>query len=325
MKKFKIYALLATLAIGMASFSACSSNNNDDIPGTNGEGYEGNHGPDSLRVSSFDQVRFLQDNIVEVDSTGKFVQRVNGMVLNEADTTVLTVRVDSVGAALRKFMSWLSPDTKVVMTTPSAINAHADLTDGDGNIQETVYFKEVGEGNTIAEMSFKKGGVLKHFSKVLFVKKLPMLTDARSPYTVGQTEEYETFTDSKQKWLCVREAKDGTAGLLVYLSKDQDTNWGLSNIGNFASPSLAKAASEAMRADWDKFVGYFNALDRTLGRDDYYWIDDYRWYAVVFGFCAIRLYDGNIDWFDAIWWWKKENTKHCYFIQVRTFGLVNKE
>lgn len=324
MKKFKFYALLATLAIGMASFSACSSNNNDDIPGTNGEGYEGNHGPDSLRVTSFDQVRFLQDNIVEVDSTGKFVQRVNGMVLNEADTTVLTVRVDSVGAALHKFMSWLSPDTKVVMTTPSTINAHADLTDGNGNIQETVYFKEVGEGNTIAEMSFKKGGVLKHFSKVMFVKKLPVLTDARSPYTVGQTEEYEAYLSGKQKWLCIKEAKDGSAGLLVYLSGYKCSSQGTNNIGNFASPALAKAASETMRADWDKFVGYFNALDRTLGRDDYYWIDDYRWYVVVFGFCAIRLSDGNIDWFNV--WWKTsiDDFDRFYYIQVRTFGLVNK-
>lgn len=316
MKKLKFFALFVPLTIGMLSLAACSSDN-DDSNNNDNDTHMGS-------VTSFDQVRFLQDNIVEVDSTGKFVQRVNGMVLNEADTTVLTVRVDSVGAALRKFMSWLSPDTKVVMTTPSTINAHADLTDGDGNVQETVYFKEVGEGNTIAEMSFKKGGVLKHFSKVMFVKKLPVLTDARSPYTVGQTEEYEAFTNGKQKWLCVREAKDGSAGLLVYLSKGKSKYWGLNNIGNFASPALAKAASEAIRADWDKFVGYFSALDRNLGRDEYYWIDDYRYYVFVLGYCAIRLSDGNIDWFNVFWKVHYSDFDRFYYIQVRTFGLVNK-
>ncbi len=308
MKSFKFYALLMPLTIGLASLASCS---NDDGENGNNNGYK-----ESGDVTSYDQVKYLQDNIVEIDSMGNMVQRVNGVPLDTADTTVLSIKVADVNAAKEMFKSWLSPDTETELISPSTVDMKAGLKNRDGVVKDTVYFKSVSGGNDVAEMTFKGNGVFKHFSKVKFTTVWPF-TEGRSPYKVGQSEQYETYEEGMKNWVCVREAKDGVAGLLVYLS-DKVGRWGLSTIGNFASPGLARTASEEIRKDWDASVGYFKAAGQNLESGEYYWIDDYKFYLVAGGIYAIRLSDGDVDWFDILY---KDTKKH--FIQVRTFGLVN--
>ncbi len=309
MKRLKF--LLLPLAMGLVALTSCSS---DDYGNKQSEAESGD-------VTSFDQVKFLQNNIVEIDSLGNMVQRVNGIPLNNADTTVLSIKVADVAAAKKMFESWLSPDTKTELISPSTVDVKAALKDEDGNIKETVYFKTVTDGNDIAEMTFAGSGVFKHFSKVKFVTAWPgLFTEGRSPYTVGQTELFEAHgKKTPQKWVCIKEAKDGVAGMMMYIS-DYKTAMGTNYISDLATPSLAKAASDVLRTDWDKYVEYFKNADRTLESGEYYWINDWAYRVVLAGIYGIRLSDGDIDWFNS--WWVTHLPRKP-LVQVRTFGLVN--
>lgn len=282
---------MMSLTLGMASLASCSSDNY----------HNEQEGPESADVTSFDQVKYLQSNIVEIDSVGKMVQRVNGIPESNADTTVLAIKVADINAASDMFKSWLSPDTKTELISPSTTDMKAALKDEKGNVKETVYFKSVNSGNEVAEMTFAGSGVFKHFSKVKFVTAWALpFAEGRSPYTIGQTETFQTYSDGMQKWLCVREAKDGVSGLLVYISNAK-VLMGTKYIHNFPTPSLAKTTSDVLRSDWNKYVKYFDGLGRTLESGEYYWINDWAFYGVVAGVYGIRLSDGDIDWFNFMW------------------------
>ncbi len=299
------------LAFGLASLTACSSDDDDKEPDVQESG----------DVTSFDQVNYLQNNIIEIDSLGNMVQRVCGIPVNKADTTVLSIKVADINAAKEMFESWLSPDTKTELISPSTVDMKADLKDGDGNVKETVYFKSVNSGKEVAEMTFAGSGVFKHFSKVKFVTAWTLpFAEGRSPYAVGDFEQHDTYQEGMQNWVCIREAKDGVSGMLMYISSRSD-HWNQFHMNHFASVSLAKAASEVLRSNnnWDSFVEYFKEAGQDrLNKGDYYWIDEWHYYVFGKGIYAIRLSDGDIDWFEVVW---KDPKKH--FIQIRTFGYVN--
>ena len=164
--------------VGIASFTSCSSDDNNVTK----------EQEESQPVTSYDQVKYLQNNIVEIDSVGDIVQRVNGIAFNSADTTELTVGVENVSEAEETFKSWLSPDTKVEEVAPSTQNLKAELKDTTNTTKETVYFTVTEKnGPTIAEMTFASNKVMKHFSKVKFIKSSawPENIDNYSPYEVG--------------------------------------------------------------------------------------------------------------------------------------------
>lgn len=307
MKSFKFYTLLMVLAMGMASLVSCSSDDDES---------SANHS-ESGNVTAFDQVKYLQDNIIETDSVGNIVQRVCGSKQNAADSTELTIGVTDINAASAMFKSWLSPDTKTELISPSTVDMKADLADADGVVKETVYFKAAdGTDKTIAEVTFKNGGVLKHFTKIKFTRALPF--KSYSQYAVGDCVKLGTFEEGEKNWVCVREASDGVSGLLVYLSS-QCRLWGTAYCSNFASLSLARAASESIRSNnnWNSFVEFFKSAGMNLESGDYYWIDETKFYVLWAAIYGIRLSDGDVDWFDVTF---KKPIKHN--IQVKTFGLV---
>lgn len=311
MKKLKFYALLMPLTLGLASLAACSSddyNNNGEIQ-------------ESGDVTLFDQVQYLQNNIIEIDSLGNIVQRISGVKMNDADSTELTVGVKDINAAKEMFESWLSPDTKTKAISPSTVDMEADLADANGKVKETVYFKAAtGNSNEIAEMTFKNGGVLKHFSKVRFIGPNLHSLNSYSPYTVGDFEQHDTYDEGMQNWVCIRDAKDGVSGLLMYISS-RIASRGMSDVDYFATPSLARAASELMRNNnnWDTYVELFKESGHDyLNAGEYYWIGDWKNYFFSKSIYAIRLSDGDIDWFEIVW----KNPKKRY-IQIRAFGLAN--
>ncbi len=308
MTKTKFYALMMSLTVGLTSIYSCSSDDDDD----NDEKV-----PESGSVTNYDQVEYLQNNIVEIDSLGNMVQRVNGMPLNSADTTELSIGVENLDSAVEMFKGWLSPDTKVELSSPSTVNMHAALKDEAGDVKETVYFKAAESGGqNVAEVTFASDKVFKHFSKVVFVKSSAWPENASfSPFSVGDLEKHNTYDEGQQYWVCVREAKQGVSGLMAYLSSGTGV-WGAAWIDNFASPSNAKAVSSVLRSDWNSFVTFFKAAGRTLDKS-YYWINDWKYFFVGGGIYAIRLSDGDIDWFDIVY-----HNPYKHYIQVRTFGLV---
>lgn len=312
MNTFKYYALLMPLALSLAFLSSCSSDDDKTQPSDEKE-------PSSGDVTSFDQVKYLQDNIIETDSLGNIVQRVIGAKLNSADTTELTVGAEDIASAKQMFESWLSPDTKTETISPSTVNMKADLKDANGNVQETVYFKEVNnDGNTVAEVTFEKGGVLKHFSKIKFLSKWTVLND-HSQYNVGDCVPFETYSAGTRNWVCIRNAKNGVSGLLVFINSAKG-RWAVQNIGNFASVSMAQTVSSILRSNnnWDTFVEFFNQAGIQLEKDEYYWTSEWSYYVLFVKQYAIRLGDGDVDWFSIGYPW--DDPRHPY-IQVRTFGM----
>lgn len=301
MKTLKSYIVIA---IGTLAMIACSPNN-EDIPEIPQE-----EQPERGDVTTFNQIKFLQNNIVEVDSLGNFVQRVNGAPLNSADTTELYIGVANLSDAAEMFQSWLSPDTEVRLSAPSTIDMEAGLKDESGQLQETVYFKVVDESPTLAEVTFAKDTMMKHVSKVIFIKDSAWSENDESPWLIGDTQSYKTFEDGVRDWVCIRESKNGVSGLFLYISNS--TGYcGKSYIKNFASVSTAKEVSEILRKDWDMYVALFDEVGAgELNKGDYYWINDWHFPGIY----AIRLSDGDIDWFDIIF-----HSPYKRYIQTKTF------
>ena len=252
MKTIKSYAAVMVVALCATILTSCSPD--EDITPDDTQ-YHG-------EVTVYNQVEYLQNNIVEVDSLGNFEQRVNGAPLNPADTTELYIGVANLSDAAEMFQSWLSPDTEVNLSAPSTIDMEAGLKDENGQQQETVYFKVVDEAPTLAEVTFAKGMVMKHVSKIIFIKESAWPENDESQYRIGD-DVYGRFP-----YVCIREAKNGICGLLMYIST---TRYNSPNYNN-ASLSLAKEASKILRKDWDMYVEFFKYNDYRgeLEKNTYY-------------------------------------------------------
>lgn len=306
MKGIKFYAMMMSIALCMTSVTSCSSDDDDIMENIQESG----------NVTSFDQVEFLQNNLVEIDSLGNVVQRVNGAPLNTADPTELFICAKDVNEAAEMFKGWLSPDTEVKLSAPSTVNMEVILKDINGTAKTKVYFRTIENGQNLAEVTFGTEGVFKYVSKVVFIKESAWPDNAElSPFSIGDTEVHPTYEEGDQKWVCIREAKKGQSGLLMYISERHGA-CGQAYIKHFASVSLAKEASNILRKDWDSYVAFFSGAGRTLDKS-FYWINDWKYYGFGGGIYAIRLSDGKIDWFEIVW---KNPDKH--FIQIRTFGIV---
>lgn len=322
MKSFKFYAMLMSMAVGMASFSACSSddddkNSSEEVTETTGT------------VSSFNQVEFLQNNIVEIDSLGNIIQRVNGAMLNSSDTTELFIGVESVEEAAAIFKSWLSPDAEVNVMTPSLTDLQIALKDDNGNVKVSVYFKTIEDaGEDLAEVTFSSDNVMKYVSRIVFKKKTAWPENATtiSPYELGDVVLHETavrrldsMNEGEQYMVCIREAEMGQSGLLLYISGLSYKDDTVENMYQ-ASLSNAKTASSILQKDFNFFVEAFKKCNRTLDKDAYYWIDKYWYFVFYFKKYAIRLSDGHIDWFSTAYKKYEKND-----IQVYNFGIIKIE
>lgn len=280
MKTIKSYAAVMVVALCATILTSCSPN--EDITPEETL-YQG-------RVTVYNQVEYLQNNIVEVDSLGNFEQRVNGAPLNPADTTELYIGVANLSDAAEMFQSWLSPDTEVNLSAPSTIDMEAGLKDENGQQQETVYFKVVDEAPTLAEVTFAKGTVMKHVSKIIFIKESAWPENDESRYRIGDV--------ASGPYVCIREAKNGICGLLMYISK---TRYQSPNYDN-ASLSLAKEASKILRKDWDMYVEFFK--DDYIGeleKNTYYWTEKSKYVGYTVRWYAIDLSNEKDEWFDGIW------------------------
>lgn len=306
MKKY--YIPLMALAISLLTIS-CS----------NTDSYEDNNSTPSLGdVKKFNELSFLQNNLVQVSEDGSFIRRVNGLPINENDTTVVYIGKDNMAQAEETFIDWLAPNT-IVTNIDNGLEAR--LTDEEGKTQGTVFFKPTDSSltfnglPTLAEVTFSQGTAIKHVTKVVFLPHSSWpLTRKESPYYVGDLVEKATYDEGVQKWLCIREAKEGESGLLVYLSHRTVFPSSSIDINKFASPSDAKTVSSIIRPHFDAFQKFFSVADMSLISGDYYWIDDYK--VIMSGIYSIRLSDGDIDWWNVSFY-----EPHKRYIQVASFGM----
>ncbi len=270
----KFYIAMIAVVLFAASVTSCSPN--EDFAEEQEQGEE----------VVFDQVKYFQDYFVNLDSLGNFILRVNGAKLNPADSTELYIGVADLNAAAEMFKEMQSPDTEVRLSAPSTIDMEADLRDRTGQCQETVYFKVVDESPTLAEITFAKGNVIKYVSKVIFIKESAWPDNDESPYLIGDRVYSHIYG------MCIREKKNGVAGLLLYVG--DKVKAGNDKVDLAANATNAKEASKVLRQDWDTLADMWGYDE--LKRGEFYWISDFSAWPPL-SRCAIRLSDGKIEGF----------------------------
>lgn len=287
--------MLMLLTSMVASFTSCSSD--DD--------------PDPKKTSAYDQVKFFQSYLAEIDSDGNLVGRMYGAPL-DGDTTTVYIGVESQDEAYEIFRRWLSMDIQVSETFDSGVEV--DLKDAQGTPKETVYFTPMDGDGVFAQVTFKYGDVIKHVSKVVFIdyalwKAKGGLT--RSLYNFGDMP----FAEGNRKWLCIREARPGIKGLLIIV---EERECGPSLLASDASPKVKECAS-VLRKDFDTFATLFKAANLRLEKDKYYnelfihnELPDIEHMYVE----GVRLSDGDTRPYSY------EQDGHMLFMKVREFDTV---
>lgn len=298
----------------LAGASACSDDDETTPPSYPKPGEEGY--VESMTITDFDQLKFLQDNLVEIDSLGQFVQRANGVPLDPADTTVVSIGVENLAEAKQLFKSWQAPNASFL---ENGDIVSVSLKSEEGLPQGQAVFTPVSGNGAIpafAEVTFSENTDIRHVSKVEFISASARPNNGESAYFFGDKVSLATAYEGMQPWLCIREYKTGRSGLLVYLSHKKGL-WKVNMLEGFASVSLAKEAAKVTKENWDKLRPLFSEAGMTL-EEDYYWINNYKYYVFGMGIYSIHLKTGHIDWWEIVW---KSPSKR--YLQVQTFGELN--
>ncbi|MGM9706588.1 MAG: hypothetical protein ACI3YM_03110 [Prevotella sp.] len=289
--------LLAALYLMGATCMFVSCSDDDD---NNGE----EQVVESFSVEYFNELEMLQNHLVEIDSTGARMQNVCGAALDESDTSLLFVGVENIEEAKEMFKGWF-PENADLITTGDKMTVN--LKDEERKSQGTVYFTAKESGSTVnglplfAEVTFAQGTDIKYVSKVYFVSKSSWPENDENQYHVG--DYVETFVANGIKryfGICVKEKSAGQSGMIVGFSTNPEYHF--QSCGAFASPSAAKEVSKILRADWNKYKKLFKEeCGFELSDSEYFWINKSYFYLFTSGIYAIRLKDGDVDWFDTQW------------------------
>lgn len=303
MKRY--YLFLMAIAIAFATVS-CGDKEDDN----------NENGQQSGPVEGYNDLDFIQSNLVEVNEKGEFVKRVNGAALVSGDTTTVYIGRDDLAHAESTFLGWLPPTISV---SENGEGFSANLTDEHGNAQGTVYFREAlstekfHNSQALAVMTFSPETDIKHVKKVVFLPRGAWpLNRLHSPYYVGDLVPGGTLDEGVRRWLCIREAKEGESGMLVYLS-ERKSDWDRADqYGQFASPSNAQTIYSIIKPRFDIFKTFFAAGGMTL-YNDYYWINDRK--IVPQGIYCIRFTDGDITWYNTSFF-----DPEYKYVQAKTFN-----
>ena len=125
--------LLGLSLMATSSLTACSDDNdNSDNSGKSGS--------DSTAVTTYDDLAYFQNAIIEIDSAGEFVGRSYGEVLYDNKPEHLFIGVDNIAAAEHFFRLWIAPDVEI-SASPVANGLICELTDEQGKAQGTIYLR----------------------------------------------------------------------------------------------------------------------------------------------------------------------------------------
>ncbi|MCR5828648.1 MAG: hypothetical protein K6G53_09590, partial [Bacteroidales bacterium] len=138
------------LAISAVTFSSC---NKEDNPS------------EETLLETYDDLRYFQDCIVNVDSTGAFRYYAYGTPLYEDEPEHLYVGVDNIAQADSIFRTWLAPDVNI---SESGSKLTCSFTDEEGKAQGAVSFTP-GEGADVAVVTASEGTEILYFSKLTFL------------------------------------------------------------------------------------------------------------------------------------------------------------
>jgi len=293
------------------SFTSCSSDDDDSSSEYGGEA-----------VTSYDDLSFFQNAIIQIDSVGTFKGRVYGSCLLDNDTTQLFIGVRDLAEADSLFHSWLAPDVVVCNTAPSTTNLTVALTDEEDNAQGTVFFQAVPESTAgeVAVVTFADGTDIKHFSKITF-----LLNDAwpynystllEISYKVGETYKKNTKfrayrnedgvavdVNEDVEFVCIREGGNGKNPYFVGISHNQWHIPAVNQPEDVANQGDGRDIGTILCQNWDYWVQKFSEADGgQLCRGKNYfinWHKDY-WFSEKLG--VVDLSDkGSFSSWEDLW------------------------
>ena len=308
MKRFSILLWIAFLIC--FSFSACSKDEQSSSEGETAESYVPN------------ELSTLQENLVKVDSTGRFVERVLGEPLDAADTTEVSVGVDSYDEALNMF-SGLFADTTVIsnngtLATFSVEKGKAELkkeSDGKGVLATASFdvpgLKYVSKINFLQNSAWPENASGKSFHKLGVIYQYTGWTSGKG---VGADDDFDK--DEKFNYVCIREYSNGTPALLVAITPKSYYFHVRYNTysGRIPGKERAKNIAKILQSNWETYKKYFNAAyPGVLTDDTKCWIDKTKDYGFAAYRWDIKLKTGDTDKLDVHW--SEPKRKVLFFIE----------
>jgi len=192
---------------------------------------------ETMTVSTYDALSWLQSNLVEVDDNNNVISRVYGKPLDPSQPTVISVPVNDFADAEATFLRWVAPDKNTIKID----NGYDyNLTDRKGNAQGAVSFRAVeDEPGVIARMDVAPGTNLKQVTEVKFIdaelwpenaayqrverRKIYWMEDYELRWSEGGPYTLDLHVEKKKlPFYCLQDNANGKEGILVWLSPDED-------------------------------------------------------------------------------------------------------
>lgn len=296
MKHLPLFPWILGLALATTlSLTACSNDN--DEPG-------GSQSPQEA-VSTYDDLDYFQNAIIEVNSLGEMLNRSYGEVIDDSDPTHLFIGVDNLTEAETLFREWIAPDIELSTTIPTTGGLTCPLTDPNGQPQGTIYFKP-GTGTSVAEVTASSETALKHFRRITFLlnSAWPHNESIYQHYTEGDIITYSptiiyygtigtpfyplSTKDKTLKWVCIRQGSKGVKPMFCAIT---NSNYNCNNeetaheirISDYCpGEAKAMAISKTLRASWNFYVERFAEAGCGKLTSEAYWIDKTHWNWVTF-------------------------------------------
>lgn len=266
---------LVIFAAFSLSLSSCSDDD-DNAQETNNE----------TSVLRLNQLKYIQSQLVRVDSVGNLELRVNGEPLTEfnSDTTVVFIGAEDLAEAKEIFEGWLPQG---ITTSTNGDNIVASPTDTLGRAQGKVVFAPATEndGRSLATVTFTDGATIPYVSKVVFISSSTWPENGLfSPYTVGDivTTNLDYYDNNKKKtmsanYVCIRSAKEGQTGLLMTITQEKKLHSDFTTLTYYSD--IANMI-KTLQKNWDMYAEYLADAGMSQLKDDpkqYFYCGKHGW------------------------------------------------
>ncbi len=207
---------------------------------------------EGIPQTASNQLMEFQNHIVEIDSLGNFVRRLNGVPLNREDTTVLSIGVQDLAEARSFFNEWLPDNPEITETAPNVVTFYPK--DENGAAQGEIYFTPSSSEEMVAEMTYSSTTDLRHFTSIQFIPESlwpPMGSDDGMDFKLWQVYKMKGPDGKEGDYQCIRERSFGKLGLLALVKDKRNPTKHRDNLT--ASESVAKEAYKVLKDNWGKW------------------------------------------------------------------------
>ena len=206
-------------AVGILILSACNNNDMPDVP--------------IESLISYDGEKEMFRNFFTTDDAGEVQDYIIGVPLDSDNLDVTSCSIESLDKAREMFLAMIPDDGKVerksdgsIVYTPVQHETYykwsGDTLDNPTVVrvvskdQPTVTFMPVEQNNLMATVTFASSNSPIKRVEILYNWQL----NSDSEYLEGEITKRETLFHKMENFVCIREASNGVAGVLLYFSPE---------------------------------------------------------------------------------------------------------